>query len=94
MKLLELFEAARPASPPHYYLSLLGSDPARRGNGYGMALLDHTLAQIDAEGMPAYLESSNPDNDARYERRGFRRFGEFKRPDGGHTVAKMWREPA
>jgi GNAT superfamily N-acetyltransferase len=94
MALLEQFEAARPEAPPHYYLSLLGSDPARRGNGYGMTLLDLTLAKIDAEGMPAYLESSNPSNDARYERRGFRRFGEFERPDGGHTVAKMWREAA
>ena len=92
MALLEQFDAARPESPPHYYLSLLGSDPARRGNGYGMTLLDLTLAKIDAEGMPAYLESSNPVNDARYERRGFKRFGEFERPNGGCVVAKMWRE--
>jgi hypothetical protein len=42
--------------------------------------------------MPAYLESSNPDNDARYESRGFRRVGEFTRPDEGATVARMWRD--
>ena len=93
MQLLERFEAARPEAP-HYYLSLLGTDPARRGNGYGMALLDATLEMIDADGAPAYLESSNPANDARYERRGFRRIGAFDRPDGAHTVARMWRDPA
>jgi GNAT superfamily N-acetyltransferase len=94
MELLERFEAAQPEMPAHYYLSLLGTDPARRGNGYGMALLELTLEMIDAEGMPAYLESSNPDNDPRYERRGFRRIGDFDRPDGAHTVARMWRDAA
>jgi hypothetical protein len=42
MELLERFEKAQPPSPPHYYLSLLGTDPARRGNGYGMALWTRT----------------------------------------------------
>jgi hypothetical protein len=43
--------------------------------------------------MPAYLESSNPDNNGRYERIGFRRVGEFSTPDDRHTVATMWRDP-
>ena len=93
LELLDRFDAAHPADgPPHYYLSLLGTDPARRGNGHGMALLEHNLARIDGEGMPAYLESSNPGNDPRYERRGFRRVGAFDRPDGQLTVATMWRD--
>jgi len=91
LDLLGRFESAHPDQPAHYYLSLLGTDPARRGHGYGMALLERNLAMIDAEGMPAYLESSNSANDARYERRGFRRVGEFHRPDGRVTVATMWR---
>jgi hypothetical protein len=49
--------------------------------------------RASAEGMPAYLESSNPANDARYERIGFRKIGAFATPDGAHTVATMWREP-
>ena len=57
-----------------------------------MALLAENLARIDEEAMPAYLESSNPDNDKRYERLGFRRVGEFSTPDGSCTVATMWRE--
>ena len=56
-----------------------------------MALLDHNLATIDGEGMPAYLESTNPANVARYESRGFRRVGEFIRPGEGLPVARMWR---
>jgi len=43
--------------------------------------------------MPAYLESSNPANNPRYERIGFRWTGEFNTPDGKRTVAAMWREP-
>jgi GNAT superfamily N-acetyltransferase len=92
LELLERFESSHPDRPPHYYLSLLGTDPARRGHGHGMALLEQCLAAIDAEGMPAYLESSNPANDPRYERRGFRRVGEFNRPDEELTVATMWRD--
>jgi GNAT superfamily N-acetyltransferase len=90
--LLERFDAAHPSGPPHYYLSLLGTHPDRRGGGLGMSLLADNLARIDAEGMPAYLESSNPGNDSRYERLGFRRIGGFDRPDGKLTVATMWRQ--
>ncbi len=93
IELLERFDSSHPERPPHYYLSLLGTDPSRRGHGHGMALLEHNLATIDAQGLPAYLESSNASNDPRYERRGFRRHGEFARPDGQLTVATMWREP-
>ncbi|MDX6542147.1 MAG: hypothetical protein QOI71_3757, partial [Gaiellales bacterium] len=92
MELLQRFEDSHPRDRPHYYLSLLGTHPDSRGSGIGMALLADNLARIDAEGMPAYLESSNPVNDRRYERLGFRRTGEFSTPDGSHTVATMWRE--
>ena len=56
-----------------------------------MTLLAANLAQIDDEGMPAYLESSNPANDHRYERLGFRRIGQFTLPDDGPVVTTMWR---
>ena len=91
-ELLDRFEHAHPHEPPHYYLSLLGTHPAERGRGLGMTLLADNLARIDAEGAPAYLESSNPANDSRYERVGFRPVGEFSTPDGAHTVTTMWRD--
>lgn len=94
LELLERFESSHPLERPHYYLSLLGTHPDHRGRGLGMALLADNLERIDAEGRPAYLESSNPANDRRYERQGFRRVGGFSRPDERLTVATMWREPA
>lgn len=94
LRLLDRFEESHPADPEHYYLSLLGTHPDSRGNGLGMALLAANLRTIDEAGTPAYLESSNPGNDRRYERQGFRRVGSFERPDGGLTVSTMWRDPA
>jgi GNAT superfamily N-acetyltransferase len=93
LALFERFEDAHPRDREHYYLSLLGTHPEQRGAGVGMALLADNLARIDAEGSPAYLESSNPINDRRYEQIGFERIGEFSTPDGAHTVATMWRKP-
>jgi GNAT superfamily N-acetyltransferase len=92
MELLDRFEVSHPREEPHYYLSLLGTHPDRRGEGLGMALLADNLEQIDAEGVPAFLESSNPANNARYERLGFRQVGDFSTPDGTRRVATMWRE--
>jgi ribosomal protein S18 acetylase RimI-like enzyme len=94
IELLDRFEASHPREEPHYYLSLLGTHPEHRGGGLGMHLLSHNLRLIDAEGACAYLESSNPRNDARYERLGFERVGAFSTPDGAHTAATMWRRPA
>jgi GNAT superfamily N-acetyltransferase len=91
-ELSQRFEDAHPRGKPHYYLSLLGTHPKYRGQGLGRGLLSENLALIDAEGAPAYLESSNPANDRRYERLGFKRMGEFSTPDGARTVATMWRE--
>ena len=89
--LLDRFEAAHPRDTPHYYLSLLGTHPDHRGQGKGMGLLAANLAQIDEQGFPAYLESSNRANDHRYERLGFVHVGEFEAPRGGPAVACMWR---
>ena len=93
LDLLGRFDDAHPTERPHYYLSMLGIRPERSGQGRGMALLADNLTQVDDARMPAYLESSNPANNARYERLGFQQVGEFTTPDREHTVATMWREP-
>jgi GNAT superfamily N-acetyltransferase len=90
MELLARFEEAQPRAEPHYYLSLLGTHDDHRGKGIGMALLEENLALIDAEHMPAYLESTNPVNLGRYGRVGFVPIGEFSAPDGP-TATTMWR---
>lgn len=91
IELLRRFEVSHPRDEPHYYLSLLGTRPAQRGRGLGMALLDENLARIDAERMPAYLESSNPANNHRYEALGFVPVVTFHAPDDGPAVTGMWR---
>jgi GNAT superfamily N-acetyltransferase len=93
LETFERFEAAHPAGEPHYYLSLLGTNPDHRGRGLGMGLLAATLKQIDVEGAPAFLESSNPVNTPRYERLGFSVCGKFGLPGDGPDVTQMWRDP-
>jgi ribosomal protein S18 acetylase RimI-like enzyme len=60
---------------PHWYLAMIGVDPARQGRGLGSALLKHTLARCDEQRSIAYLESSNPRNVPLYERHGFEVLG-------------------
>jgi GNAT superfamily N-acetyltransferase len=91
LELVSRFDAAHPRAEPHYYLSLLGTHPEHRGKGIGMRLLAHDLELIDAEHMPAYLESSNPANDHRYASVGFEPHSEFSYPGDGPVVTTMWR---
>ncbi len=93
MTLMEAFEANHPHGAPHFYLSILGTHPAHAGKGIGMALLAANLAEIDAAGHPSYLESTNPVNNARYERAGFRAQREVTLV-GGIPATQMWHEPA
>ena len=90
-ELLKRLESAHPCSEEHYYLSLLGTHPDRRGQGIGMWLLKHDLEVIDTEHAPAYLESSNPANNLRYQGVGFEPVGEFSAPNDGPMVTTMWR---
>jgi GNAT superfamily N-acetyltransferase len=90
--MLRRFEAAHPETELHYYLSFLATHPDHRGQGLGVGVLRENLEMIDAQHMPAYLESSNPVNVPRYERLGFVSVGEFfARDDGGPSVTQMWR---
>lgn len=59
------------APGPHFYLSVLGVDPDRQGEGLGTALLAPVLELCDAERIPAYLETAVARNVLLYERLGF-----------------------
>ncbi len=63
---------------PHWYLPLIGVDPAQQGKGLGDALMAHALARCDRDRAPAYLESSNPRNISLYRRHGFEPLGEIR----------------
>lgn len=83
------FEELRPAEP-HYYLNFLATHDDHRGHGLGMDLLRENLARIDTLGSAAYLESTNPVNNARYQSVGFEPRGAFTTASG-HVVTTMWR---
>jgi ribosomal protein S18 acetylase RimI-like enzyme len=95
LELFGAFEANHPHEPPHFYLSLLGTDPDHAGHGHGLGLVAECLAEIDAGDPPAaaFLESSNPANVPRYERLGFRPTREVELVDG-LSGTQMWRAPA
>lgn len=92
-QLYALFDDAHPHEPDHMYLSLLATHPDHRGHGIGQRLLAEDLARFDADGLPAYLESTNPANDHRYARAGFRPVGGFRSVLDGAQVTTMWRDP-
>jgi GNAT superfamily N-acetyltransferase len=85
------FEASRAGRPAHYYLSLLATHPDHAGRGVGQRLLADNLAVWDAEGVPAYLESTNRLNDHRYESAGFRADGGFSAVLDDTWITAMWR---
>jgi GNAT superfamily N-acetyltransferase len=93
-ELWERFAANHPDDEPHAYLSLLATHPDHRGHGIGQRLLAENLARWDAERLPAYLESTNPGNDHRYERAGFRRIGGFRAVLDDAPISTMWRPSA
>jgi GNAT superfamily N-acetyltransferase len=78
---------------PHWYLGYLGTRRDRQGQGLGTQMLRQVLAGRDADGVPAYLESSNEHNLPLYERNGFRVVGELPALGHGPTIWRMWREP-
>ena len=77
----------------HWYLGYLGARRDQQNRGFGSGLLREVLAGADANGVPAYLESSNERNLPLYERNGFRVVAELKALDEGPAIWRMWREP-
>lgn len=92
-KILDDFMESQHPKEPHYYLAIIGVRPGCQGRGLGKAMMNSVLAQADAEGMPAYLESSKLENVPIYRSVGFEVTKELQvRPDAPPLYA-MWREP-
>jgi ribosomal protein S18 acetylase RimI-like enzyme len=88
----ELIRMATPAEP-HWYLNVIATLPERQGQGLGAQALAPMCARLDAEGVPGYLESSNPRNMTLYRRHGFEEIDEpIELPDGPRLYP-MWRAP-
>jgi GNAT superfamily N-acetyltransferase len=88
---LTLIEKKHPREP-HFYLGILGTDPEHQGKGFGSALLQPVLERCDADGVPAYLESSKEANIPFYNRHGFEVTDTLHMPKGP-PIWPMWRDP-
>lgn len=92
LEALSAMERHHPTEP-HWYLEIIGADPAMRGRGVGGALIRPMLERCDTEGLPAYLESSKKENLPFYERHGFAVTGEIRLGAGAPPLWPMWRAP-
>jgi ribosomal protein S18 acetylase RimI-like enzyme len=77
---------------PHWYLPLIGVDPAHQGRGHGGALMKYAIERFDREKLPAYLESTNPRNISLYRRHGFKELGTIQ-VGSSPTLVPMLRRP-
>jgi ribosomal protein S18 acetylase RimI-like enzyme len=87
--------ATEPLHPkaPHWYLSVLMTDPVVQGQGIGTALMDEALATIDDEGVGAYLETNNVSNVAYYEKFNFEVQATLRPIPDAPPRYTLWREP-
>ena len=90
---LTKMDKVHPHDPPSWYLLGLGTVKEHQGKGLGSAVLSHMLARCDTEGLPAYLESSNPRNIPFYARHGFVEREPIRFGDQGPVLTPMWRDP-
>jgi GNAT superfamily N-acetyltransferase len=90
-RFVEQMEGYRP-DEPHWYLPLVGVDPAHQREGIGAALVEPALALCDSEKYPAYLEATSPLSIPLYERFGFERMGEIQ-AGKSPVLVPMLREP-
>jgi GNAT superfamily N-acetyltransferase len=80
------------AREPHWYLNVLSTVPERQGQGLGVAVLAPVVERCDADGVGAYLESTNPRNRTLYRRSGFADRDEMVFADSPGMLS-MWRAP-
>jgi ribosomal protein S18 acetylase RimI-like enzyme len=89
----ELLDTHHPTDP-HWHLAFLAVHPERWGTGLGGALMRHTHARLDADGVSAYLEATNDDNRRVYRRHGY---VDLEPPavllPDGTPFYRMWRPP-
>ncbi len=88
----KVLEAMTPEEP-HWYLGLLGTDPARQRTGVARALLAPMLTRADADDVPVFLETGMPGNIAIYERFGFKSIADADVP-GGPRLWGLVRRPS
>lgn len=82
-----------PTDLPHFQCVYIACRSASRGCGYGAEVMRRVTGVCDAEGLGAYLVSSNPRNVTFYEREGYEILADVYPIDGGPLMRPMWRQP-
>jgi len=87
----ELFEKNHPTEP-HWHLAFLAVHPDHQDKGLGSALMQSVHEELDAAGVPQYLEATNQNNIRLYKRCGYTEMSplEILLPDGT-PFFRMWR---
>ncbi|MFT4039945.1 MAG: GNAT family N-acetyltransferase [Thermomicrobiales bacterium] len=95
-RLIAHLDALHPvyAPEPHWYLAMLGVDPAQQRQGLGAALMEPVFAQADRAGVCCYLEAPTAGNARYYANRGFHVVGETDVPESDVHIWLMRRDPA
>ncbi|ROP28139.1 ribosomal protein S18 acetylase RimI-like enzyme [Couchioplanes caeruleus] len=88
----QIMHEHHPTGTPHHYLAHLGVHPDRQRQGLGSALLKHHHGQLDAIGMPAYLEATSSRHGVFYRRHGYLPRPGYRLPKGPELYP-MWRRP-
>ncbi|MGO9558012.1 MAG: GNAT family N-acetyltransferase [Acidimicrobiales bacterium] len=91
-KYILALEKAHPKDPV-WYLNLLVADPSAQRSGVGTKLQEMVLERADEEGVPAYLETQNPDNLPYYRRFGYEVVQELHPVKEGPPLWTLRREP-
>jgi ribosomal protein S18 acetylase RimI-like enzyme len=78
---------------PHWYLQVIGVDPAYHGQGFSGRLIRPMLERIGREAMPCSLETNIDKNVAIYRHFGFEVISEDKMPGTPVTSFLMLRKP-
>lgn len=77
----------------YVYLQVIGVAPEHQGRGFGGKLLRALLANVDASGIPVYLETQTEKNVLMYEKFDFETVKEIRLPVIGLPSWEMVREP-
>jgi GNAT superfamily N-acetyltransferase len=76
-----IFQEAHPTYD-HFLVWMFAVSPARQRAGLGRRLMSEALARADADEVPAYLWTANPDNLPYYRSHGYGVIGETTIPGG------------
>jgi ribosomal protein S18 acetylase RimI-like enzyme len=93
LALMEDMDKHHPMDRPHAYLWFLGVARAAQGRGIGSRLLKVATDRLDAQRMPAYLETQTERNVALYIRHGFKVISEHHPRSDAPRLWSMWRDP-